>query len=162
MKKQHWYIAGATLITLLLMGTSKAFGNITQNQKARGCDAGGWGCGSFGASRGTRKHNGLDIITTPGQTIYSPISGKVTRFPYPYSGDFNYTGIEIVNSTYKVKIFYVKPKVVLDAQVKQGQEIATAQNISAKYSPQMTNHAHIEVYKKQDNNWILIDPTKLF
>lgn len=159
MKKQHWYIAGATLLTLLVMGTNKAFGNITAEQRARGCDAGGWGCGSFGASRGARKHNGLDIVTTPGQTIYAPISGKVTRFPFPYSSDLSYTGIEIVNEVYKVKIFYMKATVSIGAQVKQGQQIGISQNIAAKYSSQMTNHVHIEVY---DKNGKFLDPTKLF
>jgi murein DD-endopeptidase MepM/ murein hydrolase activator NlpD len=159
MKKQHWYFAGAALLTILIMGTNKAFGNITNNQKARGCDVGGWGCGSFGASRGDRKHNGLDIVTTPGQTIFSPISGKVTRFPYPYAGDLNYTGIEIINSSYKVKIFYMKSTVAIGTQVTKGQAIGVSQNIAAKYSTQMTNHVHIEVYSASGK---LLDPTKLF
>ena len=141
------------------MGTNKAFGKITENNTHRGCDVGGWGCGSFGASRGARKHNGLDIVTTPGQIIYAPISGKVTRFPFPYAGDLTYTGIEIVNDLYKVKIFYMKASVSIGSKVVQGQQIGVSQNIAAKYSPQMTNHVHIEVYDKSNK---LLDPTKLF
>lgn len=143
------------------MGTNKAFGKVTADNVRRGCDQ-NWGCGSFGASRGTRTHNGLDIKTTEGQQILSPITGKVTRFPFPYGGDLSYTGIEIINTTYKVKIFYMKPSVAVNSEVTKGQVIGTAQNISAKYSSTMTNHIHVEVYKKQGSNWVLINPETLF
>ena len=142
------------------MGTNKAFGKVTADNIRRGCDQ-NWGCGSFGASRsgGTRTHNGLDIKTTVGQQILSPISGKVTRFPFPYGGDLNYTGIEIINEDYKVKIFYMKPSVVVNSEVTKGQVIGTAQNISAKYSSTMTNHIHLEVYNAKTN--ALLNPEAL-
>lgn len=145
------------------MGTNKAFGKVTANNTARGCDQ-NWGCGSFGAKRsgGSRSHNGLDIKTQVGEQIFSPITGKVTRFPFPYGDDLSYTGIEIVNADYKVKIFYMKASVLANSQVVKGQVIGHAQNISAKYSATMTNHIHVEVYKKQGTNWVLIDPTNLF
>lgn len=140
------------------MGTNKAFGKVTADNIRRGCDQ-NWGCGSFGASRGTRAHNGLDIKTTVGQQILSPISGKVTRFPFPYGGDLSYTGIEIVNSQYKVKIFYMKPSVAVNSEVTKGQVIGTAQNISAKYSSTMTNHIHLEVYNAKTG--ALLNPETL-
>lgn len=142
------------------MGTNKAFGKVTADNIRRGCDQ-NWGCGSFGASRsgGTRTHNGLDIKTTVGQQILSPISGKVTRFPFPYGGDLNYTGIEIINEDYKVKIFYMKPSVSINSEVTKGQVIGTAQNISAKYSSTMTNHIHLEVYNAKTN--ALLNPETL-
>ncbi len=129
------------------MGTKKAFGKVTADNIRRGCDQ-NWGCGSFGASRsgGSRKHNGLDIKTAVGQQILSPISGKVTRFPFPYGDDLSYTGIEIINDTYKVKIFYMKPSVLVNSEVTKGQVIGNAQNVTAKYSSTMTNHIHLEVY----------------
>lgn len=158
MKKSYWYIAGAIFITYLIMGTNKAFGKVTADNIRRGCDQ-NWGCGSFGASRGTRTHNGLDIKTTVGQQILSPISGKVTRFPFPYGGDLSYTGIEIINSQYKVKIFYMKPSVAVNSEVTKGQVIGTAQNISAKYSSTMTNHIHLEVYNAKTG--ALLNPETL-
>ena len=139
------------------MGTKKAFANITLNQKIRGCDP--FGCGSFGAPRGTRSHAGIDVVATAGQKILSPINGTVTRFPFPYSGDLNYTGIEIKNDSYRVKIFYLQPTVTAGTTVKQGQQIGIAQNIASKYGTAMTNHVHIEVYNSKGE---LIDPTNLF
>ncbi|EDO29292.1 predicted protein [Nematostella vectensis] len=105
------------------MGTKKAFAKITANQNLRTCDS--HGCGSFGASRGNRKHNGIDIITVPGEKIMSPISGTVTRYPYPYGNDLSYTGIEIVNSEYKIKMFYLKPIAPMGSTVFAGKYIAT-------------------------------------
>lgn len=161
MKKSYWYIAGAIFITYLIMGTNKAFGKVTADNIRRGCDQ-NWGCGSFGASRsgGARTHNGLDIKTTVGQQILSPISGKVTRFPFPYGSDLTYTGIEIINEDYKVKIFYMKASVSANTDVVKGQVIGHAQNISAKYSSTMTNHIHVEVYNAKTN--ALINPETLF
>ncbi|CAM4158958.1 MULTISPECIES: M23 family metallopeptidase [Flavobacterium] len=160
MKKSTWYIIGTTTLLFLIMGTKKAFAKITANQNLRTCDL--HGCGSFGASRGNRKHNGIDIITVPGEKIMSPISGTVTRYPYPYGNDLSYTGIEIVNSEYKIKMFYLKPIAPIGSTVFAGKIIGVSQNIAAKYSTAMTNHVHLEVYKKQGTNWILIDPTNLF
>jgi murein DD-endopeptidase MepM/ murein hydrolase activator NlpD len=155
MKKKHWFIL-ATITTIFLMSTKKAFSKITDNQNVRGCDP--FGCGSFGASRGSRKHNGIDVVTVPNQLIKSPINGEITRFPFPYGTDLSYTGIEIINSEYKIKIFYVTPLVAIGKKVSAGEVIAKSQNISAKYSNEMVNHVHLEVYK----NGVLIDPTKLF
>ena len=157
MKTSYWYIAGATVLIYLLMGTKKAFSSIKENQKIRICDP--FGCGSFGASRGARKHNGIDIVTIPNEMIKSPISGTVTRFPFPYGSDLSYTGIEIVNSDYKVKMFYVTPTVKINDYVNAGQPVAKSQNIASKYGSSMANHVHIEVY---DKNGKLIDPTNLF
>lgn len=151
-----------TITALILMSTKKTFAKVTDKNTIRDCDA--YGCGHFGASRsgGTRSHNGIDMIAVPGQNIFSPITGEVTRYPYPYRSDLSYTGIEIINDIYKVKMFYVTPTAFIGTEVKAGQVIAVAQNISAKYSPSMTNHVHLEVYKKVNNTWQLIDPTNLF
>ena len=159
MKARSYYIAGAIFLTYLIMGTQKAFGKVTEKNTARGCDAGGWGCGSFGASRGARKHYGIDIKTTPNENIFSPIDGTVTRFPFPYGDDLKYTGIEIVNKDYKVKMFYLKATVPVNSKVTKGQLIGNAQNIAAKYGTAMTNHVHVEVY---DKSGTLLNPETLF
>lgn len=157
MKKEHFYFIGTALILFLIMGTKKAFANITLNQKIRGCDP--FGCGSFGAPRGTRSHAGVDIVVTAGQKILSPIDGTVTRHPFPYGDDLKFTGIEIKNSQYLVKIFYLQPTLNIGSKVKQGQQIGVAQNIASKYGSTMTNHVHFEVYNAQGK---LLDPTNLF
>jgi hypothetical protein len=148
MKNAKWYIAGAALLTYLIMGTNKAFAKVTTNNIFRGCDP--KGCGDFGASRGSRKHIGLDIKAVP---------GEVTRFPFPYGTDLSFTGIEIVNDQFLVKIFYMKANVLANSNVKQGQVIGNAQDIAKKHGGGMINHIHVEVYDKQGR---LIDPEILF
>ncbi len=145
------------LIIVLTMTAKKAFAAIVPNQKIRGCDA--HGCGSFGASRGGRKHEGVDIVVTPGTKILSPITGKVIRYPFPYPGDIFYKGILIENEQYSVKIFYLNPTAIQNTTVKQGGVIGVAQNIASKYSPGMTNHVHMEVRDAKGN---LLNPTNMF
>jgi murein DD-endopeptidase MepM/ murein hydrolase activator NlpD len=53
----------------------------------------------------------------------------------------------------------MKSTVAIGTQVTKGQAIGVSQNIAAKYSTQMTNHVHIEVYSASGK---LLDPTKLF
>lgn len=137
------------------MSTKKAFAKITKTNKIRGCDASG--CGHFGAGRGTRLHDGVDIVVIPGETITSPISGKVIKHPYVYPGDLKFRGIDIENETYLVRMFYLSPSVAVGLSVNAGQPIGIAQDISKKYTKPMTIHIHVEVYE----NGKLIDPTNL-
>jgi len=127
--------------------------------KFRGADP--LGDGAFGSSRsgGARSHKGVDVLATPGQNIFAPISGTVTRYPFPYADDKRYTGIEIKNTDYLVKMFYIAPTVPIGNHVDAGQKIATAQNISAKHGAAMQNHVHFEVY---DHNGALLNPTNMF
>lgn len=157
--KKPTVILGIAAILYLFMNSTKAFAKVTTDNIRRGCDR-DWGCGGFGDSRGSRIHEGLDIKTIPGQQILSPITGTVTRFPYPYGDDLRWTGIEIKNSQYHVKIFYMSAKVAANTQVKQGQVIGIAQNIASKYSATMTNHVHVEV--RDAKTGALINPEKLF
>jgi len=160
MNKTTFFFISTALFLYLIMGTKKAFGKVTEKNIFRGCDK-NWGCGNFGASRsgGTRKHNGLDIKTEVNEVILSPISGKITRYPMPYSDDAKYKGIEIVNDDYLVKIFYMIASVPIGSVVKQGQPIGNSQNIASKYGASMTNHIHLEVY---DKNRKLINPEQFY
>ncbi len=122
------------------------------------------GDGFFGASRGRRTHNGLDIIVTSGSAVYSPIEGVVFRKAYPYGttrGNAQWEGFVILGvgdyRGYEVKIFYTRPFVMGD-YVFPGDIVGVAQDISRKYSPAMIDHVHIEVRR----NGQLIDPAKLF
>ena len=155
--KRKTIIIAATAIAILLLMTKKAFAKPTASGIIRGCDASG--CGTFGASRGARLHQGEDYNVKPGESVFSPISGKVTRFPFPYGDDLRYTGIEIKNDNYTVKIFYMKASVPAGTMVTAGQIIGTAQNIAAKYSTPMTNHIHVEIRDKSNN---LVKPSSLF
>ena len=153
------YIAGAVILLVLVTAkANRAFAALTPAMKFRGSDP--FGNGTFGASRdgGTRSHNGVDVVATPGQAILSPISGKVVRIAYPYATDHSYTGLVIENGSYTVKIFYITPTIAIGSKVSAGQKIAVAQNLAAKY-PGIINHVHIEVY---DSKGKLLNPTNLF
>ena len=108
-----------------------------------------WGQGHFGAPRGTRKHNGIDIVTQLGTPVLSPIEGKVIRISYPYASDMSFTGLLIegigVHQGLEIKIFYMKPiSGIVNKIVKPGQKIGTSQSLLNKY-PGITNHIHIEI-----------------
>lgn len=148
---------GLTLTTIFLMGTNKTFGAIKKNQKKRDCDP--QGCGSFGSSRGTRTHKGIDVIFEPGEDVLSPISGTISRYPIPYANDRSIKAIEVKSDCYRVMLFYVENQLPIGTKVSKGQKIATAQNIAAKYGGGMTNHVHLEIY---DCDGKLVNPEKIY
>ncbi len=116
------------------------------------------GSGNFGSSRdgGIRKHNGIDIVNEPNFPVYALHDGIYTRQNQPYKKDFSYTGLDIkdINGNTN-RYFYVTPTISIGANVQKGDIIGYSQNISAKYSPDMTNHYHFEV---RDNNNKVINP----
>lgn len=111
------------------------------------------GDGHFGASRGDKKHKGLDFICAPGQIIKAVIAGKLIR-AYPYAGDVIFTGCRIWGKDWMSKMFYFIPhKHLINEDVLAGENIGIAQDISAKYGGGMKPHIHVELYK--------LNPTKL-
>jgi len=135
---------------------SKPLLNPVKHGRIRKSDK--WGSGGFGAPRGSRKHNGLDISVAFGKDILSPVNGKVVRKAFPYAKDLSYTGVLIegdgVHLGIVIKIFYMSPLVsVIGANVVAGDKIGTAQALTRKYSG-ITNHIHLEVKK----NNVIIDP----
>lgn len=121
------------------------------------------GDGHFGASRGRRRHNGIDIIVLPGSAVYCPIEGFMKRIAHPYPGRRNKKWLGcVIEGTglyrgYEVKIFYMKP-FLIGEYVYPSDVIGKAQAISDKYSSAMIDHLHVEVryYGR------LIDPATLF
>jgi murein DD-endopeptidase MepM/ murein hydrolase activator NlpD len=118
-----------------------------------------WGSGQFGASRAGHMHQGLDVITRPGEPILSPIDGIIKREALPYAGDSRLKGLTIIGfgtwEGIEVKLFYVSGWLL--GTVKRGQPIGVAQDLSVRY-PGITNHVHIEVR----SNGILQNPAQLF
>jgi len=127
--------------------------------KVRGSDH--WGSGHFGASRGSRVHNGLDIVARSKSFISSPIDGKVVRIAYPYKNDLSIKGVLIKgrgkHANMVVKMFYIEPLAkIAGANVSEGQTIGKVQSLQKKYLG-ITNHIHIEIKV----NGVRKDPSKL-
>lgn len=139
------------------MGNKRFIYNLTDDMEVRGCDP--KGCGHYGASRGSRKHMGIDLVVERGAPIYSPITGYISRYPYPYASDLRFKGVEIIgekeHKDLKIKIFYCSPTVSINTKITKGQKVAVAQAITDKYGLKMTNHIHVEFYKNNQR----VDPT---
>lgn len=119
----------------------------------RKCD--GHGCGHFGASRGGRTHNGIDLACQPKTLVYSPIAGVVSRVGYPYSDDLSYRYVEISDGHYSFRVFYVSPLVEVGQSVSKSSIIGEAQDLKPRYQG-ITPHLHLEI-KNSDGEFI--DPT---
>ncbi len=128
---------------------------IIQSPTGKGIRSDPAGDGHFGASRGSRIHNGADFECVPDQLVTCPIeSGVLVRESRPYADDSRYKGVVIRSDRIHIKMFYCE---VLDrlvgTKVRQSQPIAVAQDISKKYGGGMKPHIHLQIDK--------IDPTLL-
>ena len=104
------------------------------------------GSGDYGAKRGDRIHKGTDFLVVPGEKVFAPISGFVSRIAYPYTDTKAYSGLIIENSEIRVKMFYFLPfPTVIGQEVELGQEIGIAQDISKRYGGGMRPHIHLEI-----------------
>jgi len=105
------------------------------------------GQGHFGARRGNRTHQGLDLLATPGEPVLAPVAGTFIRSGYPYASDRRYRLAVIHGNGQEWKLMYVEPLATLKPgdRVKAGQVIGTAQDVAAKYGPPMLNHVHVEL-----------------
>lgn len=128
----------------------------------RGSDA--WGSGHFGASRGSRTHNGIDYWVPEGTKICSMSDGKVTKLGYPYGDDLSYRYVEVTDAGgYQHRYFYVEPRVRVGQVVRRTHVIGQAQDIAGRYDePQkvMRNHVHYEIFKLENGKRKYIDPEK--
>lgn len=118
------------------------------------------GSGHYGASRGSRTHNGIDYKVPVGAEVVSPVNGIVTKVGYPYGDDLTFRYIEITcGLSLKHRVFYVKPlrRVSIGSNVGADESIGTCQDLTNRY-PGITPHVHYEV-KDQDGNFI--DPDSL-
>jgi murein DD-endopeptidase MepM/ murein hydrolase activator NlpD len=120
----------------------------------RGIDA--FGSGDFGAIRdaGKRRHHGVDYVSEPGAAVLAPLSGKITRIGFAYSGHEELQYVEIVNPETNVtaRVLYVSPSVAEGDLVTAGVVLGAAQDLTGRY-PGITNHVHVEMRDSQ-RRWI--------
>lgn len=105
------------------------------------------GCGLYNASRGRRRHRGLDFLCRPGQDIISPIQdAHIVRVANPYSHS-SLSGLVIENSYCEIRLFYLLPgERLLDQTVNIGDVIGTAQDITERYPDGgMLPHIHLDI-----------------
>jgi murein DD-endopeptidase MepM/ murein hydrolase activator NlpD len=126
------------------------------------------GFGHFGAKRGFRNgkpryHKGHDVVSVPGEEVYSMIEGEVTKIGYMYKNALQFRYVEVTNETYRIRLCYVEKASFLKVgiQVCEGDRVAFAQDIAKHHNRNkkkgqalMINHIHVEIYNKGK----LIDP----
>ena len=121
------------------------------------------GQGHYGATRGSRRHKGVDLAAYPGSQLLSPATGRITRLGYPYDPDDTIKGhyryVEITTPHgYRHRVFYVLPLVDVDDLVNRNDPIGIVQNIQLAYDHRMTPHVHYEIINPQGKH---IDPAEV-
>jgi murein DD-endopeptidase MepM/ murein hydrolase activator NlpD len=124
-----------------IAGLPRGFAAPVPNPRIRGQDA--FGSGHFGAGRGNRTHQGVDILAEPGQEVTAPVTGRVTNAdldPYPRdpARRGRFSGVEITtNDGYRVRMLYIGQG---QAPLQYGQhvtvgetQVGTVQDISGFY-----------------------------
>lgn len=104
------------------------------------------GSGEWQASRGTRRHNGIDLSCYPGTLIFSPVSGVVTKLGYPYRDDLSYRYVQVTDdSQLDHRFFYILPALEMGSLCTAGETVlGEAQDLRGRYAG-ITNHVHYEV-----------------
>lgn len=147
---------GALILVAMTLKRNR-WANMVAVQRMRNDAA---GKGHFGAPRGMRLHQGLDLEVEPGEPVFSPVDGRFIRAGYPYANDRTYRLAVLNGEGYEVKAMYVDPDPSLRPgdPVRKGQRIGTAQDVAAKYGGPMKPHVHVEVRKIVGAH--LMDPAK--
>lgn len=128
----------------------------------RGVDV--YGGGAYLASRGSRKHNGIDLSCYKGSEILAQGNGVVTKIGFPYNpkdskkGHLRYLEITERNN-YKCRYFYIAPTVSLGDTINESDSIGVSQGLTYIY-PGITDHIHYEVFTGSYSNRHYLDPVK--
>ena len=124
-------------------------------ERIRDCDV--KGCGHYGSSRSHGIHKGIDIIKYEGEQIKAPFDCIVVRHGQVYKDSTHYKLVVIRGlgkwSNYTMKIMYIRSLVSPNTQLKKGDVLGQAQDISKRYKG-ITKHIHVELFK----NNTLINP----
>jgi murein DD-endopeptidase MepM/ murein hydrolase activator NlpD len=116
------------------------------------------GSGAYLASRGTRKHNGVDIVMHANESVVAYEAGEVTYLGWPYNPSDDKKGkyrlVEITSNGYRLRYFYVGLLVEVDDDIERGQTLGWSQDLDSVY-PGITQHVHCEI---KDPSGHYIDP----
>lgn len=132
---------------------------VTSKSPVRGTDV--HGGGYYGASRGSRKHKGIDIICGGGTLIRSASAGVITRqqgvvYSDPEKADWHYVEVTDVDGV-QCRYFYVQHFMAKEGQdVSTGDIIGIAQGIEMLYRD-ITPHIHFET---RMNRHSYLDPNE--
>ena len=103
------------------------------------------GSGHFGASRGSRTHNGVDLCVDPETLVFSHIDGVVTKLGYPYSDDLSFRYVQVSDiDNRQHRFFYVEPMVNIGDSIEVGYCLGDSQKLGDRYE-NITEHVHYEV-----------------
>lgn len=120
---------------------------ITDTNELRGSDP--QGSGAFGASRGSRKHKGLDLLAEAGQIIKAPFDLKIVKHGIVYNStsQFKYVEFEGLGllSVFRIRLMYVQSDISVGQKVAKGSNLGICQNIAAYHGGGMKNHLHLEI-----------------
>ena len=115
-----------------------------------------YGSGHFGASRGRRRHEGIDFAALPGSTVLAAHPGTVTKIGYPYRDDLSFRYVEITDDLgFAARYFYVEPEVTKGQYVMPDDPIGSVQSLNDRH-PGITEHIHFEV---RDPDGMRINPS---
>lgn len=110
-----------------------------------------FGGGGFGASRGSRKHNGIDYAAVPGSSCLSITKGQVTKLGYPYDDDLSYRYVQVTdNKGNRLRFFYVDPVVKVGEFVDKDTILGSVQSLQDRY-PGIKDHIHLEIICPKGN-----------
>jgi murein DD-endopeptidase MepM/ murein hydrolase activator NlpD len=118
------------------------------------------GSGLYGASRGKRKHTGIDLAAPAGSVLLSPVCGYVTKLGYPYGDDLSFRYVQVStlpDGGDDYRFFYVKPRKGLEVgeQIERGDRLGRVQTLQNRY-PGIIDHVHFEVINADGE---YVDPT---
>jgi len=106
------------------------------------------GDGHYGAPRGSRLHKGEDYLAKSGQTVVAPFDMLVVRYARPSTRFPIESGIKWATENNEGRMFYFVPNPnLISKQVKAGQVIGSAIDLTTYYGSEMSCHIHFQINK---------------
>ena len=123
-----------------------------------------WGSGHYGASRGDRKHVGVDFACYPNSAVFPEKAGRVTKVGYCYNDDLSFRYIEIEDSHGDfARYFYVEPTGAIEVGqlVYHKTILGHSQKRGDRYAG-ITEHVHLETFERKDGKKVYFDPSSYY